>query len=84
MKAERGQTLIDMAIRQCGSATAAWELAVAGGVSVTDAIEGCEVADGVGVVRRQVVAHYQRQNVKPAGGLCEGIGGWSVGVFTVM
>lgn len=36
MKAGQGQTLIDVAAQECGSAEVAWEIAVRSGLSLTD------------------------------------------------
>lgn len=39
MKAERGQTLIDVAVQHCGSAEAAWAIAERNGLGLTDSPE---------------------------------------------
>ena len=83
MRAGEGQTVIDVAIAHLGSATAAWALAVASGVSVTDEVGGATLADGCAVAAKGVRKHYQGQGIAPAGGLSDGVGGWRVGAFRV-
>jgi len=66
MKVAQGQSLIDIAIQECGSAEAAILIAIANGIAVTD-----ELTPGVGLIipgasNKAVAAYYAARNIKPA------------------
>lgn len=60
-----GQTLLDVAIRECGTAQAAWDIAVANGVAITDIPASVEL---VPISNAKIVEHYAINNIMPATG----------------
>jgi hypothetical protein len=66
MKTLEGQTIFDIAVQQCGSADAAFALAVLNGVSLTDdLIPGKELALPE-VVNADVALYFKSKNLQPA------------------
>ena len=66
MKVLQGQTLIDIAIQELGSAEGAYDLAVLNGISVTDElIPGQELQLPV-INNKSVAAYYANKAIKPA------------------
>ena len=64
MKALQGQTVIDMAIQACGSLEAAYDLAVANGVSITDTVSGNMTS--VDVVKQTIADYYSNKGLHPS------------------
>lgn len=62
------QSLLDIAIQECGSFEAAYELAERNGLAVTDDLETGAVLEFIreDVTKKQVVAHFAARRVKPA------------------
>lgn len=62
------QSLLDIAIQECGSFEAAYELAERNGLAVTDDLEtGAELGFiREDVTKKQVVAHLAARHIKPA------------------
>jgi len=66
MKVSEGQSLFDLAIIGCGSAEAAFEMAVLNGISITDSLRtGCDLSLP-DVVNADVVSFYANNNINPA------------------
>lgn len=66
MKALEGQTIFDIAVQQCGSAEAAFALAMLNGVNLTDdLITGKELALPE-VVNADVALYFKSKNLQPA------------------
>lgn len=66
MIALNNQSLIDLAIQTAGSAAAAYNIAAANGLSVTDDLAaGVELA-GVDVVNKAVADYFKNRGLKPA------------------
>ena len=83
MQAGIGQTIIDVAVERTGRGQAAWDIAVATGCSLTDLIEGGEVAEIVAKENRRVLRRYGQDDTHPATELTNGIGGWRIGQFII-
>ena len=67
MIAQEHQTLLDLAIQSCGSAEAAFELALLNGVSITDDIEaGAEMHGRASVLDVDVLNYYEQKGICPA------------------
>lgn len=64
MKALAGQTVLDIAIQEAGSIEAAYALALANGVSITDEMSGTVTT--VDVVKQAVVDYYTAKNLAPS------------------
>ena len=94
MRVLEGQSLFDIAIQSCGSAEAAFDLAVLNGVSLTD-----EVSTGVelvvpGVINKNIASYYANKMLFPATGFAEfggvlpetqqGIGFWAIDIDFVV
>lgn len=60
-----GQTLLDVAICECGTAEAAWDIAVANGVAITDIPTSVDL---VPISNVKIVEHYAINNITPATG----------------
>lgn len=62
------QSLLDIAIQECGSFEAAYELADRNGLAVTDDLETGAVVEFIreDVTKKQVVAHLAARRIKPA------------------
>lgn len=60
------QSLLDVAIQQCGAATAAFELALLNGLSVTDALAPGLLVKSDTVTDVAVADYYRGRNFKPA------------------
>lgn len=66
MRVKRGQSLIDIAIQECGSAEAAYNLATLNGLSVSDSpVPGSNV-DVPGVLNGAVSSLYLQRGIVPA------------------
>jgi hypothetical protein len=80
MKIKTGQSLFDIAIQHCGSAEAAFDLAVLNGVSLTDDISAGIELELPPVVNKNTVNYYANKSISP----CTGITGvtWSVFDYT--
>ena len=65
MKVLQGQTLIDIAIRYCGSADAVYDIAVLNGLSVTDDPTGLDMSLPM-VVNAEIVTYYANKGLCPA------------------
>lgn len=67
MRVLEGQTVIDIAVQESGSAEAAYRIARQNGISLTDdlqqMLEQIEIPE---VVDKQVAAYYANRNIKPA------------------
>jgi hypothetical protein len=68
MKTKKGQSLFDIAIQGCGSAEAAFDLAVLNGVSLTD-----ELSAGLDLklppeLNKNIVTFYTIKNIVPCTG----------------
>lgn len=61
-----GQTLIDLAIQQCGSVEAAFQLAVENDLSVTDELSAGLELSSIDPVERPVAQYYEAKRLKPA------------------
>lgn len=60
------QSLLDIAIQQCGDATAAFTIAMQNGLSITEKLkEGQSVGSGE-VVNTVVAKYYRERNICPA------------------
>ena len=66
MKALSGQTLFDIAIQSCGSAEAAFELAVLNGMSVTDDLVPGQELIMPDVVNNSISSYYDNKSLTPA------------------
>lgn len=64
MKANKGQSLIDLSVQFCGSAEAAFEFAVLNGISLTD--EPGEIDIIPGVIDAGVVNCFSKKEIVPA------------------
>lgn len=60
-----GQTLLDIAIRECGTIEAAWDIATANDVAITDLPDNVKIT---GVVNSRVVKYYTSNGIIPATG----------------
>lgn len=65
MKLKDGQTLFDIALRECGATEAAWDIAVANGVAITDIPANVDL---VPISNIKIVEHYAINNITPATG----------------
>ncbi len=84
------QSLLDVAIQQCGDATAVFNLAVLNGLSVTDDLKVGQIIESNEVVDVDVEKYYRLRNIKPATAFSdadkvltaknEGIGYWAIEV----
>ena len=66
MKALSGQTLFDIAIQSCGSAEAAFKLAVLNGMSVTDDLVPGQELVMPDVVNNSISSYYDNKSLTPA------------------
>jgi hypothetical protein len=69
MKVLNGQSILDIAIQACGSATAAFALAVANGLSVTDDLIPGQDLVVPAVVNSDVVTYYVNNGIVPVTGV---------------
>ncbi len=87
----QNQTLLDLAIQECGSVAAAFELAVANGMSLTDDLtpgQNISIPETVENGDTQVLSYVQKNNVRPASAdfessaaqTLQGIDYWIIGV----
>lgn len=65
---KQGQCLIDIALQTTGSAEAAFDLAAANGISITDKLAPGIQLKRIDVVDAAVVAYYKANNITPASG----------------
>ncbi|MEA4981427.1 MAG: hypothetical protein VB066_01790 [Paludibacter sp.] len=67
MRGLEGQTVIDIAVQESGSAEAAYRIAQQNGISLTDdlqpMLQQIEIPE---VVNKQVATYYANRNIKPA------------------
>jgi hypothetical protein len=62
-----GQSIFDCALMVCGITESAYDIALAAGVSVTDNVEGMELAVPEGVEKnKKVVEYYSINSIAPA------------------
>ena len=61
MKANKGQSIIDLSVQLCGSAEAAMEFAVLNGISLTD--EPIEIDIIPGVIDAGVVSFFSKKEI---------------------
>ena len=66
MKALEGQTLFDIAIQSCGSAEAAFGLAVMNGLNLTDELLTGSDLVTPDVLNTDVATYFQTKNIQPA------------------
>lgn len=88
------QSLLDVAIQQCGAATAAFELAVLNGLSVSNELAPGQLVNSDTVADASVADYYRNRNLKPATALTdadkdvinmpEGISYWGINVDFVV
>lgn len=65
------QSLLDMAVQTSGSMEAAFDLAAANGVSLTDTLADGQVLDTVAAENADTVRRYSVQSIQPATALSE-------------
>lgn len=66
MKVLAGQSIFDLSIQLCGSIEAAYDLAIANGLNITDEpVIDVDVVL-VGVNKQEVVSYYDAKGLKPA------------------
>lgn len=71
VKVKDRQSLPDMAVQTAGSMEAAFDLAVANGVSLTDTLGEGQVLETVAAANAGTVRRYSVQGIQPATALCE-------------
>lgn len=71
VKVKDRQSLLDMAVQTAGSMEAAFGLAAANGVSLTDTLADGQVLDTVAVENADTVRRYSVQGIQPATVLSE-------------
>lgn len=69
MRVLEGQSLFDIAIQSCGSAEAAFELAVLNGVSLTDDVNVVLLVPGI--IDADIAAYFAKNGLQPATALVE-------------
>jgi len=81
-----GQSLLDIAVQECGSVEAVIAIAVLNNISITDDLQVGQVLQMPAPVNKQIAQYYKSKNLKPAtaGNLDfmnqdEGVGFWSIG-----
>ena len=74
MKVSQGQSLIDIAIQECGSAEAAIQIAVENGLSVTDDLATGTILIVPEASNKAVAAYYAAHSIKPATQVAETAG----------
>ena len=71
VKVKDRQSLLDMAVQTAGSMEAAFGLAAANGVSLTDTLADGQVLDTVAAENADTVRRYSVQGIQPATALSE-------------
>ena len=71
VKVKDRQSLLDMAVQTAGSMEAAFDLAAANGVSLTDTLADGQVLDTVAAENADTVRRYSVQGIQPATALNE-------------
>ena len=71
VKVKDRQSLLDMAVQTAGSMEAAFDLAVANGVSLTDTLDDGQILDTVAAENADTVRRYSVQGIQPATALDE-------------
>lgn len=66
-----GQNLFDLAIQHCGSLEAAFDLAIANDLSLTDDLQAGQELDLPAVQNAQVVQYYSVNRLQPATGITQ-------------
>ncbi len=66
MRVLEGQTVIDIAVQESGSAEAAYRIARQNGISLTDDLQPMLQIETPEVVDKQVATYYANRNIKPA------------------
>lgn len=61
-----GQSLFDIAVQECGSVEAAFALAVANDIGITDEITPGTYLKKTSIVNKKIVDYYTLKNLKPA------------------
>ena len=71
MKALQGQSIIDIAIQELGSAEGAFALAVMNGISITDDLTPGQELALPAVVNKSIASYYQNKGIQPASAYSE-------------
>lgn len=71
VKVKDRQSLLDMAVQTSGSVEAAFDLAAANGVCLTDILADGQVLDTVATKHADTVRRYSVQGIQPATALSE-------------
>ncbi|MDR1199068.1 MAG: hypothetical protein LBK94_08690 [Prevotellaceae bacterium] len=70
VKVLNNQSLLDVAIQEMGSAEAAFDIALANSIDVTDDLQVGQILQipqaASDYIRKQTVNHYKINNIKPA------------------
>lgn len=66
-----GQTLFDIAMQQCGSAEAAFDLAIANDISITDILTAGTKLIPVAAISNKIVSYYEQKGIRPATSITE-------------
>ena len=66
MRAGQGQTLMDVAVTECGAAELAWEIAVRSGFCIADAVGGEELTIPAGGGDPDTAAAMAASGARPA------------------
>jgi hypothetical protein len=66
IKVLNGQSLFDIAIQAAGSVEAAFDIALANGVSITDELQPGTILVIPAVVNKRVADYYRSNSIKPA------------------
>ena len=83
-----GQSILDIAIAKCGSAEAAFEIALLNEISITEKLIPGQTLELPAVVKKDVVEYYQSKGINPATNITsdefnstiggDGIGYWAI------
>lgn len=65
-KVLENQSLFDIAIQECGSAEAAYDIAKLNGLSVTDELTPGQELNIPTPENRNIASYYRQRNIKPA------------------
>ncbi len=66
-----GQSLLDIAIQCCGSAEAAYDIAVLNGLSIADDLVAGRELSIPAAVKSSVVSYYTQKGIRPATALTD-------------
>ena len=83
-----GQSIIDIAIAKCGSAEAAFDIALLNNISMTKKLTPGQTLQLPAVLKKDIVDYYQSKGINPATDITsdefnntiggEGIGYWAI------